>query len=226
MLQECEDKIKEVLEEIQKTQASIEELHAEKAARQKEIEDAPKTLQHLQSEIKLKNLDVAALQEKQKSHQQKLSGGRHSSKEYSRAEKETETLKKQQAKLEDEILALIERQEALKKNMMASESDMAARTREEEQKVSEKTLLMEGLQKILDEREKEKADISAQIPAHALKQFRELFEVLDGTAAARLDGDACGACFMGLSTGLVDQVKAHDDICFCDSCGRILHWME
>lgn len=223
-LQECEDKLKEVREELQKTLDAIDALHAQHAERQKEQEEAPKLLQHLQSEIKLKNLDVAALVEKQKSFQQKVSVGKLSSKDFSRAGKEMDVFKKQKGKLEEDVLALLDKQEALKKKLAGGDKDLIAWTLAMETQVSEKTLALEGLQKILEEREKEKENISSQIPASYLKQFRELYDVMDGVAVSRVEEDACGGCFMGLSTGLVDKVKTHDDdVCFCDSCGRMLY---
>lgn len=223
-LQECENKVKDVQEEIQKTHAAIEELKTTDAAKQREWDDAPKILQHIQTEAKLKNLDVTALGDKQKSHREKLSRERLSSKEFARADKEADALKKQQAKIEDEVLALLERQEELKKKMATAETDRIAWAAELEKQTQEKTLLLEGLQRILQEKEKEKENVSSQIPAGYLKQFRELLEVMDGVAVAKVEDEICGGCFMGLSTGLVDRVKTHDDMSLCDSCGRMLYW--
>jgi predicted nucleic acid-binding Zn-ribbon protein len=223
-LQVCEDKIKEVREELQKTQGAIDALHTQHAERQKEHEEAPKLLQNIHSEIKLKNLDAAALAEKQKSFQQKVSEGKLSSKDFSRAGKEMDVFKKQKGKLEEDILALLDKQEALKKKLANGDKDLSAWTEASETQVNEKRLALEGLKQILEEREKEKENISSEIPASYLKQFRELYDVMDGVAVSRVEEDACGGCFMGLSTGLVDKVKTHDDdVCFCDSCGRMLY---
>ncbi len=221
-LQKVELKISEVQNEIQKIQDEILGIELDFQARQKEIQEAPQNIVKVQAELKAQNLELSSLQEKQKAHQAKFGTGKHSSRDYARFEAEKKAFEKQQAKFEEDILALMNREAELKKTMADSEKDLEALKGDVEKQVQEKTQALEGLRWILEERQKEKEQVATQIPENLVSEFYRLYENMDGLAVAEVDNEACAGCFMGLSTAVIDHVRNHDDVSYCDSCGRML----
>lgn len=225
-LQKCEEKISEVQNEIQKTQNAINQFEQDFEARKNEILEAPKNLAVVQAELKGKNLELSSLQEKQKTHQAKFGTGKHSSRDYARFDAEKKAFEKQQAGIEEEILLLLNRETGVKTLAAAKDSDIEALRQDVEKQIQEKTQVMDGLNRIMEERQKEKNALLAQIPETFMKQFYNLYETMEGVAVAEVDEESCAGCSMGLSTAVIDRVRNHDDVSCCDSCGRILYCPE
>lgn len=136
------------------------------------------------------------------------------------------TLEANKAQLEDGVIQLMEKAEAL-------ETEIERVTSELIQKESE-------LGKLTDERDQETADISAKIMSimedrgklqsvisdPLLRKYEQLLKDRGGCVVVPVKGNLCGGCHVALPSSIVILAKPNNRIVRCESCGRILCWQE
>jgi predicted nucleic acid-binding Zn-ribbon protein len=131
----------------------------------------------------------------------------------------------QQGKLEDQILAFLEKdekqgleQEELKKRLNSCEREIAEIEREIKQQTAEAALEQSEI-------EMELAELKPQVPAPWLERYQRIAKAHSGIGITKIKKDSCGACHVGLSDALLRTAKQGEDtLIFCESCGRILYY--
>jgi len=152
-------------------------------------------------------------------------------KEYAAVLTQINTLKADNAKMEEEALRVMQDADSIKTHVDEAAGKIEiekARLDGIEQTSAEEikrlTLMMEDLSA-------KRAEAAKQVPPHALAMFDRIAENYDGEGMAAIEthGDKppheyiCGGCFMSLTAEHVNALRTKDEIRTCDNCGRILY---
>ena len=155
-------------------------------------------------------------------------------KEYAATLTRINTVKADNARIEEDALKLMQEIDSFK-----VEVDQAEQALQAEQKRLEKvrqtsaeqivklTAMLGGLTAKRDQAAK-------QLTPEALYAFQRVAEKYDGEAMAAVEIHGktpphtyvCGGCFMGLSAEHTNALRVRDEIRTCDNCGRILYLKE
>lgn len=174
-------------------------------------------------EVKRQEKEIDQVRARVERDEKLLQSGTVAAKQMTDLEHEIETLHRRQSTLEDDLLELMERREALAMDVQHAEVELA----KAEAAVTDATT----------RRDEAFADLETQeVRANAtrkamLPQFPEpLLALYDrvrehkGTGAALLRSRRCGACRLELDRVVISQIKAAvaDDVVRCEECGAIL----
>ena len=152
-------------------------------------------------------------------------------KEYAAVLTQINTLKADNAKMEEEALKVLQDADAVKaqadeaaKGVQAEKVRLTEIERTHTEEVARLTAMTEDLRAKRDEAAKD-------VPAQALAVFERIAGNYDGDAMAAIDiqgskpphAYVCGGCYMSLTAEHVNALRTKDEIRTCDNCGRILY---
>lgn len=141
--------------------------------------------------------------------------------------------KTDKAKIEEELMGLMEQSEAAQKE----EAELAASVTAEKQKLEamkqESAARLASLQSEIDALKPAWDAAYAEVPEKARELFTRLAERHDGESLGALykpdrrrEEYVCSACHMELVADVYNQLHSRDDLVFCPSCRRILYIPE
>jgi predicted nucleic acid-binding Zn-ribbon protein len=150
-------------------------------------------------------------------------------KEYSAVLVEIEEIKQEKAKIEEEVLSLMEMQERVAVAIRDAEASLKtgeSQGREEEAQIRQRLAAVETeLRGLKGEREA----LSRDLPKDLLADYEKLLRPRGGLAVARVlpvdGGSICGGCRMTLTPQCLQEVKQQSALLNCESCGRFLYWL-
>lgn len=152
-----------------------------------------------------------------------------SNKEYAAILTEINLSKADNAKLENQILELMNTIEQEQENCKEIESQITEQTAKVEEVQSTSSAKGEQIQIELDKIQTEWDEAAKDIPKEALASFNKLSDTYDGEALAfieqadkRRNTYTCSGCYMSLTHETVNQLLTHDEIIHCPSCSRIV----
>lgn len=92
---------------------------------------------------------------------------------------------------------------------------------------------LESLQKELDsigtkikQKEDERKNVSVRMNKYILSTYERVKKVKGGVAVVPVKKRACSGCYKSLPPQRIQEIKKGDTLITCDSCGRILIWMN
>jgi len=163
--------------------------------------------------------------DKIKHESNRLYGGDITSpKELASIQAELDALRRRKNHLEDQDLEVMERREAVEKDVAA----LTERTEDLERRLGEATASRDAaaveISTDLDANTKERAEILPDIPEELLETYEDLRPKKGGVAAASLEGGVCRGCGVALSPMALDAMKRGDpgELVRCENCRRIL----
>ncbi|MBP7331753.1 MAG: putative zinc ribbon domain protein [Firmicutes bacterium ADurb.Bin373] len=173
---------------------------------------------------KLKEMDVSSANEQLASLGKKLYDGSITNvKEMNSNSKKLESLKNMVKKAEDEILALMEKQDELRAKLEGMSAGLNNKAEKYRRKHSG---LLAGQQKIRQS--------IAQIPLARQKLLDKLdvetwqrymdMKKRFNDPLARVEKATCMGCRMGITFNELRLLKIGEDIVYCSNCGRMLYW--
>lgn len=145
--------------------------------------------------------------------------------EYSAVLTEIEAIKQDKAKVEEEILTLMERQERLAAEIKEAE----ARLREREvQSTADEGSLRAKLADVEGELAHVKSDrtgVARELPQNVLADYEKLLRARGGLAIAPvMKPELCSGCRMLVRPQRLQELKQQNALIACESCGRYLYW--
>ena len=150
-------------------------------------------------------------------------------KEYSAVLVEIEEIKQEKAKIEEEVLSLMEMQERLAMEIRDAEASLKtgeSQGREEEAQIRQRLAAVEAE---LDGLRGERESLSRDLPKDLLADYEKLLRPRGGLAVARVlpvdGGSICGGCRMTITPQCLQEVKQQSALLNCESCGRFLYWL-
>jgi predicted nucleic acid-binding Zn-ribbon protein len=225
LLQDCDNKIKEV--DFKKKQAplKIRELEEAFAGKEAAFEEEGKRLEALKKERRTLEQVVQDLESKLEKSRIKL-GNIKSNKEYTAALKEIEDLEREKGRYEEDVLQMMEDMELMEKKYLDDKNRLAESRRQFERAREE----IQNEIKELDNKsiilEKQREEFSRAVDQDLLKRYLFLKERKKGVAIGPVINGVCQSCHMGIPPQQFIELKRADSLHSCPSCARLLYWGE
>ena len=147
-------------------------------------------------------------------------------KEYQTMQKEIATAEEAIRSQEDRVLERMEEGETLSRELKAAETELKAQlgaiATERKALDAEAT----SLQSTIDERSAARTAAAKELSPAALKLFEHVSKQRKGLAVAEARDSTCTVCHVRLRPQVYNEVRRNDSIIQCDSCRRILYFVE
>jgi predicted nucleic acid-binding Zn-ribbon protein len=221
VLQDRQQKIKQIETEIETVPLQRKSLEAQLAASVAGVEALKQKNRHVEMDRKKLELDVGTRTEtiarlKTQQYQTRKND------EFQAIGHEIERYENEIRKIEDEELELMVQADTIKVDL-AEEEKKAGVVRES---IARQTKDLEAksatLQSQLEELSKERAEIAGNIDEDLLSRFERLFKSKGDAVVVALEHEVCTGCHMKVTTQTAHRVKAGQEIVSCENCGRIL----
>ncbi len=222
VLQDRQQKIKQIETEIETVPLQRKSLEAQLAASVAGVEVLKQKKRHVEMDRKKLELDVGTRAEtiarlKTQQYQTRKND------EFQAIGHEIERYENEIRKIEDEELELMVQADTIKVDL-AEEEKKAGVVRES---IARQTKDLEAkstaLQSQLEELSKERAEIAGKIDEDLLSRFERLFKSKGDAVVVALEHEVCTGCHMKVTTQTAHRVKAGKEIVSCENCGRILY---
>jgi uncharacterized protein len=222
VLQDRQQKIKQIQTEIETVPLQRKSLEAQLAASVAGVEVLKQKNRHVEMDRKKLELDVGTRAEtiarlKTQQYQTRKND------EFQAIGHEIERYENEIRKIEDEELELMVQADTIKVDL-AEEEKKAGVVRES---IARQTKDLDAkattLQSQLEELSKERAEIAGKIDEDLLSRFERLFKSKGDAVVVALEHEVCTGCHMKVTTQTAHRVKAGKEIVSCENCGRILY---
>ncbi len=139
---------------------------------------------------------------------------------------EIEEIKQEKAKVEEEILALMETQERLLVEIREAEAALKIREAQGQQQETQIRSRLAAVESELTGLRGERDSLSREVPKDLLADYEKLLRHRSGLAVAPVGpAGICGGCRMALTPQRLQEVKRQSALLTCESCGRFLYWL-
>ncbi len=195
---------------LQQAQANVDSIRGKLDAARKDIRTKEKELEYQAAQRK--KLEAKLYEVK-------------TNKEYSAALAEIESAKVEKDRIEEEILALMELQERLGREVV--EADVRLRPQEAEAKVQEAAAAEElrALEVDVEAARSERETVVRDVPRDLLGQYGRLLKGRGGLAVALVGSNGiCSGCRVTLTPQRFNEVRQSSQILVCENCGRFLYY--
>ncbi|MPY97827.1 MAG: hypothetical protein GEU97_07465 [Actinophytocola sp.] len=177
----------------------------------------------LDREVTRQEKEIESVRAREDKDRSLMASGSVSAKQLTDLEHELETLQRRQSALEDDLLELMERREAVG----IDEQRTAAEVAESERKLADAQRRRDETLAELDaqqaRKDEERTRLVAPLPADLLAQY-ERVRAARGRGAGLLRARRCGTCQLELDSTAFSEIKgaAPDAVITCENCGAIL----
>ena len=204
----------------------IAAIHAAVEAAQKQVEQTRARLDAARKAQRAKEKDLEVVQAKRSKTEGRLYEVK-TNKEYSAVLIEIEEIKQEKARMEEEVLVLMESQERLTGDIREAEARFKQR---ESQGRSEEAALKEqlrGIEAALAAVRTERKELAAKLPPNILADYERILRARAGLALVPVAKPSfCGACRMTITPQRLQELRAQSSLIPCESCGRYLYWLS
>jgi predicted nucleic acid-binding Zn-ribbon protein len=182
-----------------------------------------KDADHLELDLKQKEAQVAKLRTALNTAK--------TNKEYAAILTELNTHRADNAKVEEEVLKIMQDADAVKVDLDKIQLQIQAEQGKLTEIQASSDSEVKRLTAIMDQLAAQRAAAAAEVPGEALKVFERLSESCDGEAMAVIEihgrknpfDYVCGGCYMSLNAEHANALRTRDEIRTCDNCKRILY---
>jgi predicted nucleic acid-binding Zn-ribbon protein len=222
-LQECDNRIQDVLRRKEIGPRRIQELMDELKANDVRLQELADQLESWKKDRRKIEEEVQELDTKIQKSNGKLSVIK-SNKEYTAALKEIEDLKRMKFDTEDKIIHIMEKVEDTGKEIHAQGQmveDLKIRADKDKKEVEKELLLLDqdlkGLEQTRDE-------LVKALDQDLWKRYLFLKERKGGLAVSAVIAGVCQTCHIGLPPQKFNELLKGDAIMSCPNCHRIIYW--
>ena len=227
-LQALDTKIAALEGELARLPGQIEAVQAAVAQARAGVQALKARLDTAKKDTRSKEKDLEDAQIKRQKSEARLYEVK-TNKEYSAVLVEIEEIKQEKAKIEEEILSLMETQEQLAVEIREGEASLKTREaqgQQEETRIRARLAAVEAeVQGLRGERE----TLAREVPRDLLADYTKLLRGRAGLAVAQVlavGADmACAGCRMTITPQRLQEVKHQSMLHTCESCGRFLYWL-
>jgi len=225
ILQDREQKIRQVRTEIETVPLRRQSLESQLAATKASLEALKHRARQVEVDRKRLELDVGTRTEtisrlKTQQYQTRKND------EFQAISHEIERYENEIRKIEDEELELMVLADQVKADLADEEKKGAAA----KDSIVRQTADLDEKSKALDSQLKalttERSELAGKIDEDLLGRFERLFKSKGDSAIVAIEHGVCTGCHMKVTTATASQVKAGKELISCENCGRILYFGE
>jgi predicted nucleic acid-binding Zn-ribbon protein len=202
----------------------IAAIHAALEEAKKQVDQTKTRLDTARKDQRAKEKDLEVVQTKRAKNEARLYEVK-TNKEYSAVLIEIEEIKQEKARMEEEVLVLMEAQERLTGDIRDAEVRLKQR---ESQGHTEEAALKEQLRVIeidLAAARSERKELTGKLPLNILSDYDRILRARGGLALVPVAKPSfCGACRMTITPQRLQELRAQSSLIPCESCGRYLYW--
>jgi predicted nucleic acid-binding Zn-ribbon protein len=202
----------------------IAAIHAAVEAAQKEVEQTRARLDAARKAQRAKEKDLEVVQAKRSKTEGRLYEVK-TNKEYSAVLIEIEEIKQEKARMEEEVLVLMESQERLTGDIREAEARLKQREAEGRSQEAAAREQLRGVEADLAGARTERKELAGRLPGPILADYDRILRARGGVALAPVvKPNFCGACRMTITPQRLQELRAQTSVIPCESCGRYLYW--
>jgi predicted nucleic acid-binding Zn-ribbon protein len=181
------------------------------------------TLTDLDREVKRQEKEIDAVRAREDRDRALLTGGTVSAKQLTDLEHELATLLRRQGTLEDDLLELMERREAVELDGQHAAVELAKAEEALADAQRRRDEVLADLETTEARRSAERDKLLPGFPEPLLRLY-ERVRAAKSIGAALLRARRCGACRLELDRSALSRISASaaDEVVTCDECGAIL----
>ena len=225
ILQDRDQKIRQIRTEIETVPLRRSSLEAQLAASKASVEGLKQRARQVEIDRKRLELDVGTRAQtisRLKTQQYQT----RKNEEFRAIGHEIERYENEIRKIEDDELELMVLADKVKaelteeeKKATAAQNSIARQTVDLEEKSKALESQLQGLSK-------ERSELAGKIDEDLLGRFERLFKSKGDAAVVAIEHGVCTGCHMKVTTATAAQVRAGKEIVSCENCGRILYFGE
>jgi hypothetical protein len=224
-LQALDTKIAALEGELARLPGQIEAIQAAVAQALAGVQALKGRLDTAKKDTRSKEKDLEDAQVKRQKSEARLYEVK-TNKEYSAVLVEIEEIKQEKAKIEEEILSLMETQELLAVEIRDAEAALKSRDAQGRQEEAQIRQRLAAVEAELTGLRGERGSLAREVPRDLLADYTKLLRGRGGLAVAHVTPDGiCGGCRMTITPQRLQEVKHQSALLFCESCGRFLYWL-
>jgi len=225
ILQDREQKIRQIRTEIETVPLRRKSLESQLAASKASLEALKHKVQQVEIDRKRLELDVGVRNEtiarlKTQQYQTRKND------EFQAIGHEIERYENEIGKIEDEELELM----VLADKVKADLADEEKKGAEAKDSIARQTADLDEKSKALDSQLEalttERSELAGKIDEDLLGRFERLFKSKGDAAVVAIEHGVCTGCHMKVTTATASQVRAGKELVSCENCGRILYDAE
>ena len=202
----------------------IAAIHAAVEAAMKDAEQAKARLDAAKKDQRAKEKDLEVVQGKRAKNEARLYEVK-TNKEYSAVLIEIEEIKQEKARMEEEVLVLMEAQERLTSDIREAEARFKQRESEGRSQEATLTEQLRGIEADLAGVRTERKELASKLPRNILADYDRILRARAGLALVPVTKpNFCGACRMTITPQRLQELRAQSSLIPCESCGRYHYW--
>jgi hypothetical protein len=225
ILQDRDQKIRQVRTEIETVPLRRSSLEAQLAASRASVESLKQRARQVEIDRKRLELDVGTRTEtisRLKTQQYQT----RKNEEFRAIGHEIERYENEIRKIEDDELELMVLADKVKADLAEEERKATAAQNSIARQTADLEEKSKALESQLQALSKERAELAEKIDEDLLGRFERLFKSKGDAAVVAIEHGVCTGCHMKVTTATAAQVRAGKEIVSCENCGRILYFGE
>ncbi|PXY19930.1 hypothetical protein DI005_34480 [Prauserella sp. PE36] len=177
----------------------------------------------LDREVQRQEREVESVRARADRDRKLMESGSVSAKQLTDLEHELATLDRRQSALEDDLLELMERREAVELDMQRTSAEVSNAEQQLADAGKRRDEVFADLDATQARRDEDRAALVPRFPADLLALYERVREQ-KGIGAALLRSRRCGACQLELDRNAISEIKAaaEDEVVRCENCGAIM----
>ncbi len=224
-LQKTDLRIAELTAQLEIFPAKLKEIEARLERAKKALDGARERATQVHKERKKLELDVDSLREKVAKYKDQMLAVK-TNEAYKALQHEIQAAEEEIRKAEDRVLVKMEKTENLEREI--KEAERLFRETETSARQEREQLEAEGAaaRDDLACQEALRGELTAQIDSDLLDRYHHIARLRRGLALAEARNEMCTGCNVRLRPQVFSEVKTSQQVQTCDSCGRILYYLE
>jgi predicted nucleic acid-binding Zn-ribbon protein len=224
-LQEVDKKIFVLNKEEAKMPARMQELLTAFEAKKAKLKSIEENRQKLMLRQKDREGELASKEEGIKKSQSQL-GQLKTNKDYQVKMTEIEGFKADKSIFEEEILKLMDDNEAAKRDADIEKKNLESEEKSFDEKKSALASRLKEIEGLLSDLEGKRKMLADSVDKKILERYEHILHGKDGLAMVMVKDNSCHGCFLKVPHQVINEIKMHERLITCEICARILYLEE
>jgi predicted nucleic acid-binding Zn-ribbon protein len=143
-------------------------------------------------------------------------------KELQALQREIEQARQNNGELEEELIRIMQEVDAIKEQIKARETEMAALQSEWQNKQKELEEQIHSIDGAISQSIAQRQTIASRVAGDLISRYEMIFSRRGGTAVVEVTAGICQGCFMNIPPQLWNEIIRNEKLHLCPSCQRIL----
>lgn len=223
-LEDLEDRHNFIKGELERLPEEIRKINERITKTKDELEGMKNRLSNIKKDFNLHELDVKENEAKSSKLNAQLFQVK-TNEEYRALQSEIEHLRREKARLEDEMIDLLEEEDEIKNKIEIGKETQKKNEEDGNKRISEFSLE-------LKKREEEMRITDAELKTNLLKLPKNIEQTYQrvknarGSAVAKIVNQTCSGCHAKITPQQYNELVKADKVHFCETCGRFLVYEE